>query len=292
MFYAIEDSSRMGSKKRTASQEERQEKIYSYAYKNNLRDLANNFANYMKNEHEDVKMLKDIKEEHVIGFLETKEREGVSSSTLNTYRAEMAKLGRMASNTYNCRIDMSCDDFKPHKVEKIRDKAMKNDHYEKFLKATEDSSSQSRAAIIVCREFGLRVSEVIKIRQEDIKSDKLHIDRSKGGRSRDIEIRKDSQREALSNLIDKGKGDDKILDIKGDSVNKFLREGMEKLGITDYRDSKTGVHSIRKMYAQERYEEELEKGLSHKEAWGNVSEELGHGRDREDLFLAYCPDFQ
>ena len=254
--------------------------------------MANNFANYMKNEHGNIKMLKDIKEEHIIGFLETKEKEGVSSSTLNTYRTEMAKLGRMASNTYHCKINMTCNDFKPHEKEKIRDIAMSKEHYDRFLKATEDSNSQSRAAILVCREFGLRVSEVIKIRQEDIKSDKLHIDKSKGGRSRDIEIRKDSQREALNNLIDKGKGDDKILNIKDDSVNKYLRENMEKIGITDYRDSKSGVHSIRKMYAQERYEEELEKGLSHKEAWGAVSEELGHSRDREDLFLTYCPDFR
>ena len=49
------------------------------------------------------------------------------------------------------------------------------------------------------------------------------------------------------------------------------------------KEAKTGVHAIRKMYATEAYLERINSGMGKEEAWGEVSEILGHGKDRMDL---------
>lgn len=292
LFHCIDDNCAFGSKKRTATPEERQGNIYSYKYMNNLKDIAANFYNYTKTYCPDLKMVKDIRKEDVMGFLAAKEKEGVSASTLTAYRAGMEKLGYLAQQTYNINADFTSCNFVPHKREKIRDIAMSPEDYNSFLEATQNSTCKSHAAVIVCREFGLRVSEVVNITPQDIKSGELHIEQSKGGRNRDIPVTKDSQVAAL-NMLKNAASDlnGPILDIKPDSINKYLRENLERAGIDKYTNAKTGIHAIRKMYAEERYQEELDKGFDHKEAWGNVCQELGHGRNREDLFVAYCPNY-
>ena len=60
-----------------------------------------------------------------------------------------------------------------------------------------------------------------------------------------------------------------------------------KLYFTEYKEAKTGVHAIRKMYATEAYLERINSGMGKEEAWGEVSEILGHGKDRMDLFRVY-----
>lgn len=289
MFNAIDKSFRPGESKRTSDDIRREESIYSYQYKNNLKDLSSNFASYMKDKHSDVKMLRDIKEEHIQGFLKEKESK-VSSATLQTYKSGLEKIGVCASNVYNSKINMKCE-YKAEQKDKIRSIAMSESDYNKLMKATEDKQCKSRVAVEVCRAFGLRVSEVIKIRESDIKSNVLHIHESKGGRSRDIQITSEKQKEALSKLLEYKQGNKKpILDIKADSVNKWVKSNMNKIGITKYSDNKTGVHSIRKMYAQERYTELRNQGYEHKKAWGIVSVELGHSEDRMSLFKVYCPN--
>ena len=62
---------------------------------------------------------------------------------------------------------------------------------------------------------------------------------------------------------------------------------MRAAGLGEFIEHKTNVHAIRKMVAQERYDELKELGYSNKDAWEEVSDYLGHGEDRWDLYKAY-----
>lgn len=81
--------------------------------------------------------------------------------------------------------------------------------------------------------------------------------------------------------------------ICGDTVNKFLRENAKRCGITRYADSKTGVHCIRKMHAQEVYRAARESGMSHKQALWEVMLDLRHSSIRMEVLEAYLnTDFE
>ena len=86
-----------------------------------------------------------------------------------------------------------------------------------------------------------------------------------------------------------GKGPhDKLIPLKDGSVNKSLHRAMERSGVCqNLLDAKAGIHSIRKLVAQERYDQHKEAGRSKKDAAGEVSEYLGHGRDRKDIREIY-----
>ena len=288
MLNAIEQSFRPGESKRTADEIKRSETVYSFQYRENLRDIASDFSKFMKDNYKDVKLLKDIAPVHVEAYLKEKDKT-VSSATLTAYKSGLEKIGKCASNVYRTRINLKSD-YQAAPKEKIRDIAMKQEDYKALMKATESRPCQSRLAVELARVFGLRVCEVVKITPRDIKGNVLHIHESKGGRSRDLKIKTEEQRAVIEKLNQLETSKSKpYIQVKEDSVNKWLGDNLKKIGITVYNEAKTGVHAVRKMYAEERYQENREKGMDHKKAWGEVSVELGHSEDRESLFRTYCP---
>lgn len=72
---------------------------------------------------------------------------------------------------------------------------------------------------------------------------------------------------------------ERIVDIKEDSVNKQLSRVEEALGIREkYKNACTGIHSIRKMVAQREYDRCRNGGMARKQAMEWVSAYLGHSR--------------
>lgn len=267
------------------------QRIVSYADRDALRDTAFDFGKFCR--ANGIKWIKDITPEVANKWIEQKANSGCKLSTLKAYASRLDKLGRLTHDVlgYDVNFKADKDKLKERQTadEKIRTVKMERDDLNRALDGMK-GKSQSKIAIQLSAAFGLRVSETVKIKAEHIDMQKgiLHIIGAKGGRDRDIMIRTDAQRDVLKELLsrDKGKGE-YLLTVKADSVNKALSRAFEKLDITTYKDHKTGLHSIRKLYATERYNELRDRGMSHKTAWGHVSEELGHGRDREDLFKVY-----
>ena len=66
-------------------------KIYSYSDRKNLVDLSANFSNWMKENHSDVKLVKDVNSSHVQEFLNQKAQD-CSSETLKNYVSRFKKL--------------------------------------------------------------------------------------------------------------------------------------------------------------------------------------------------------
>lgn len=288
MIYSIDNAFVPGVKKHTLTpgEAEQNTRIHSYQYRENLRDTACDFAKFAR-ENYGIRMAKDLREEHAKAYLESKINE-CTPRTIEQYRSRLTTIGNILSDNYGYNIRLKTEPIlKPLEDEKRRSIAMDRKDWEKVLEHGNDC--QSKMALKMAEAFGLRVSEAVKIEPRDIKENVLHIHKSKGGRDRDISIRTEHQREVLKELEEYREVamNEPILKVQADSVNKYLHSTLKRLQIKQYDEHDTGVHAIRKMYATERYDELREEGKSHVEAWGDVSEELGHSRNREDLFKVY-----
>ena len=62
---------------------------------------------------------------------------------------------------------------------------------------------------------------------------------------------------------------------------------MDRCNMQEYKEHKTSVHSMRKAFAQREYDRYKSEGLEPKQAWDRVSEQLGHGKNRDDLYKVY-----
>lgn len=269
-------------------------KIFSYADRRNLIDVASNFSNFMREKHPEIKKVGGITPQHVQNFLNSKAKE-CSTKTLEQYKSKFNKLEKLANATYRtANASFTRDIVVPVGKEKQRSIEMNREHYNKLLNNIKESKSQAVPAIQLAGRFGLRVSETVNLKGKDIQLDKgvLHIHESKGGRSRDIPITKESDRAFLEALKSQYADNQRIVSIKEDSVNRFLQRELEKIGLEQYRERGTGIHAIRKMYAQETFDELRQRGYEIKDSLDRVSELLGHGRDRDELMRQYVLDIR
>lgn len=268
------------------------EHIYSYKQLNNLRDLSSNFVAYCKENN--IKKMGKLNPEVAKSFLESKRSEGVSEQTIKVYRSELDKIGVLMSNFYNRKIDLKVENLEPKAQakdsEKIRTIAVSNRDYERLL-ASKTRLSESKMGVILSRNFGLRVSEVCHLRPCDVSERGIQIVQSKGGRDRYIPVRTEEQRAVIrqlqSNFGANKLPEERYFKTKQNSMNRWFQNGMKRLGINYYAEHKTGFHALRKAYATDYYNELRADGKSHRQAWDEVSENLGHGRGREDLFRVY-----
>ena len=167
-------------------------RIYSYADRKNLIDFSSNFANYMTENFSEVKMVRDIKADHIQKFFDEKAKE-CSKATLEQYRSKFNKLEKLANKTYNTNVSFSRGYILPNTKEntdKIRKTAMSKEDYRKLQNITNNATSSGTIGIELSARFGLRVAEVTKLQGRDIDLNKgfLRIIDSKGARSRDIII--------------------------------------------------------------------------------------------------------
>ena len=264
-------------------------RVYSYKDKENLLDVARDFSKWVKENCNEIKKMNHITPELVNRYLESK-RTSCTSHTIKQYASRIDKIGKLGESMFNCKMNMKASHI-PSGKEAMRTIAMKESDYQKIVDII--SNAKGFIAVKLSHAFGLRVSETVKVRPCDIKNDKLVIYKSKGGKTRILPIESKEQRDIINKLKEiadkeRCKKDSPILNIKQGSVNKWLNSRCKQLGISRYNDHKSSIHSIRKNWAIREYNKEL-MHHNQKTAWANVSEKLGHGRDREDLREVYLP---
>lgn len=294
IFSAIDASFEPGRSKHSdrGQKVDTKEHIYSYKQYKNLKDLASNFSGFCK--ANGIKKMGKLNPELAKSFLESKRKDGVSEQTINVYRSELDKIGICMSNYYRRDINLKVEKMEPREqqkdLSKLRTVAMSDKDLNRFLDS-KTRLSESKMGVILSRNFGLRVSEVVKLRPCDISERGIQIVQSKGGRDRFVPVRTEQQKEVIkmlrSNFGDNKLPTEKYFKTKENSMNRYLRKGMERIGIYTYSDHKTGFHALRKAYATEYYNSLRKEGKSHTEAWDTVSQDIGHGKGREDLFRAY-----
>ena len=235
-----------------------------------------------------VRKARNLRKEHAEKFLEDRRQAGCTKSTLKTYANTLKHLSKCVNHNYqSANLDFS--NLKaPDAPPAPKREQMTQEQYVAVINCM--PQSKSKDGVRLARNFGTRDGSIIafEVRDVDLERNLFTVYRDKGGRTRTLPIETEEQRELLTRLI-AGKGPhDKLIDLKPGSVNKTLRRAMIRSGVCqNLLDEKTGIHAIRKLLAQERYDQLKEAGLSKKDAAGDVSEYLGHGRDRKDIRDTY-----
>lgn len=300
--YAIEQSYKPGVdrhsiKRNPAERGTEGTRTVSYSDRKNLIDISANFANWMKENYSDIKELKDINSNHVQKFLDEKAKT-CTSETIGQYQSKFAKLEKLVNNTYtnaNVSYTSTVTPVSANNTEKMRCKTMTDSDFNKLNNYASNNcrSDNCAKALNLGYHAGLRVSEVTKLQQRDIKinsdgSVTVHIANSKGARDRDVHITNKDSVQVLTNIRNSVENPyDRIVPIQHESINKAINRAMDKCNMQEYKEHKTSVHSLRKAFAQREYDKYKEEGLEPKQAWDKVSEELGHGKNRDDLYKTY-----
>ena len=257
-------------------------KVYSYADRKNLIDFTANFANFIKENYEEIKMVKDIKSEHIQDFLNLKS-ETCTRETLEQYVSKSNKMRNLINITYPKSYVEKFDIEVPvssSSKQVVKDKQITREHYD-LIK--DNIKGNGLKAVELATNFGLRVSEITKLQKRDIDLDKreVRVIDGKGQRSRNIPIETKDQWRVAIEIKEITQGDDyqRIVPIRANGVNMSITRAMEKSNLDrEYVGNK--VHSFRKLYAQESFDRDRDEGYSIKESLGRVSERLGHSVER------------
>lgn len=268
-------------------------RIFSYADRKNLIDFSSNFANFMKANHPNVKLAKNIKAEHIQEFLNEKSKR-CSRKTLEQYASKINKLENVLNATYG---DSFCYKgyFIPVAQEntKIRQIGMDINDFRKLRQAFSNTNSCAKVGIELAHRAGLRVSEITKLQYKDIdlENNVIKVIDSKGKRSRDIPIQKQDLN-YFTELKAMGKNvNSRVCPVQAGSINTAIRRKLHEIGLAD-RYEKTTIHAIRKMYAQDRFNTLRNEGNSIQKSLAIVSSELGHGENRKELMTHYVLDIK
>ena len=264
-------------------------RIFSYADRSNLVDLASCFSAYMKQAHPQIREVRQVTPEHVQGFLAVKSQT-VTQATLSQYNSRFAKLERLVNDSYkSCNVDF-------HSVvvpassrgcNKIRTQMLAASDYNTLLSSTTNTNLHNALVLSYC--CGLRAAECSKIKGSDwnAASGTLSIVDSKGKRSRLVKC-PPQHVPAVSAIMSSTQG--RVCDCQTESLQKAFRR---QLAVCDLADKyKVGAfHSARRAYATNMYTECRSQGMSVQSSLSAVSKSLGHGANRNDLMKQYicCP---
>ena len=199
---------------------------------------------------------------------------------IKTYQSNLLKLSKCANKTFNIRTDysVSVDESKIERTETIKQYSFTRAEMEKILDAPR--SCDSLTALKFAYQTGVRVNtlERLEVRHIDFKNCEITIYKDKGNRTRVLPMSEETAK-LLRQQIKGKSGKDRVFSVKKGSVNRYLRRRCEKLNLrTPNGEIKSGVHSIRKLWAEE---------FAEKNGVAKTMVSLGHGEDRKDLEDTY-----
>ena len=262
--------------------------IKSLSAKGNLKDFAHDFTAFIKNEY-GVKQVKQITPDMCQSYIERKAAEGCSLKTIKTYQSNLLKLSKCANKAFNIRTDysVSVDESKIERTETIKQYSFTREEMQKILAAPR--SCDSLIALKFAYQTGVRVNtlERLEVRHIDFKNGEITIYKDKGNRTRVLPMSEETAK-LLRQQIKGKSGKDRVFAVKKGSVNRYLRRRCEKLNIrTPNGEIKSGVHSIRKLWAEETAERYTKDGKNGKDGTKMVLSLLGHGEARKELESVY-----
>lgn len=264
-------------------------RIFSYADRSNLVDLAAGFSEYMKQAHPQIKEVRHITTDHVQGFLAAKSSTA-TQATLSQYGSRFAKLERLVNDSYkSCKVDF-------HSVVvpisskcsgKVRTQMLSASDYQTLLSSTTNTNLRNALVLSYCA--GLRASECSKIKASDwhAASGVLRIVDSKGKRTREVLVPQ-QHHTAVDAVMSSSQ--DRICSCQTESLQKAFRRQLAACGLASTYTA-GAFHMTRKAYATNLYRECRAQGMGVQSSLSTVSRSLGHGANRNDLMKQYicCP---
>lgn len=267
-------------------------KIFSYETLRYYYKVSAQFAEFTKKNNPNIKYIKNITSDHLQSFVNSK-RCIWSKVTMSNQKSAFRVLEKMCNQYYQKDTFNFFEgvEFKSNKTEKIKDEWMERAILDKVIeyKKQKGCTSKGLLAIEIAAAFGLRVSEVCSLKGKDIdlKFSNLHIHESKGKRNRDLPINTQKKRKLCEYIKNNYQDEERVVNLREDSVNQFLRRTLIAMNIKKFVISRSGIHAIRKMVATEEYKELRFAGMSEYEAETKVSQILGHNKRRTDVTNAY-----
>ena len=260
-------------------------RVFSYADRSGLVDLASAFANYMKENHSEVKEIRAITTDHVQGFLNSK-CATASQKTLDQYASKFRKLEKLVNDTYkSCNVDFHSVATPPSEKNgggKVRNQMLAKQDYQAMLNRT--TNENLARGLLLSYGCGLRASEVCKLKGSDINTQNhtIHIVDSKGKRSRDVAIPMQYQQEVqgLASI------DGRVCPVQHESLQKAFRRELQRNGLAEQYPN-GAFHLCRKAYATNLYQECRSNGMDIQQSINAVSTALGHGERRNALIREY-----
>lgn len=254
------------------------DKIYSRNTYNSTRKTCVAFANFCKEEY-GVRYLQEIKPEMFEKFIERGSTSGKSyeQNTASAYYSQVKKLENAFSASAGTKVEFANKNYMQHTTENIQIKErMPSDLHDRIIEKAYEQKFENGLAFDSSRALGLRGSEITNLRKEDFKFkdgrlESVHIDRSKGGRNRDISSERLTERqiETVTKVYDHFK------DMLQDHDRLFINKTRSyETAFARIRDSITGgeqykgcgIHSMRKEFAQNYFNRELERRLEDRAA--------------------------
>lgn len=267
-------------------------KIFSYEDRRNIIKATSLLCDFLEEYYPEIELIKNINTKHIQEFFIEKSNY-CTKSTLKNYNYCIRKLEKMIKQELRLYVDYTSNVIMPKgKSVKVREIDMTEEDLKVLLEECNKSNSKAAIGIKLAVMFGLRVSEVCKLKGGDIRVDKgiIHIHESKGKRSRDIRIESIAQKELAEYIKSIVLEDERICKVREDTVNVTIQRMLIKNKIDKYRKSKTGVHAIRKTYAKNDFYENLHKYGDETKAWNETSAKLGHNDGRKALKNVYVKE--
>lgn len=246
------------------------DKVFSYTTRNHLLDFVNNFCGNTEGLPRNVK---NLTKNHTLSFMEAKAEAGCSQRSLNTYRTDFIKIGKL--------IKMDIDPGKVQaKITKDTHRGVKDiishDDLAKIIVYAREHPSRSGEYIRLEAEIGVRVSDIaygVWVHEKELRI------KSKNGK---VAVREITPRirEILDSPVMKDmiREDGKVVGPKDGSINKYLARVEDKLGLERH-----SFHSIRRRIARDVYNRARMDGKSVEEAKEKTSLHLNHGKHRDRL---------
>ena len=238
-----------------------------------------------------IRDLEKLTAAEVADFLESKVEAGVAKATFDSYAAAAEKLG-VALNRYSDKFDRGLNYAFSEQIKVVRGHAQQELDSAQAARAYADPRSLIAAierqdhqlAARIQLEAGSRVREV-KVSAKDLlglKADPVsgqqmgwYATRGKGGKDLVKMVSLGTYHDLVRQIQECG-----LLKVDGKAYRESIKKAAKATG-QEYH----GSHGLRWNYAQERYKECLQFGLSSQQTLKTVSEELGH--NRLDITLHY-----
>lgn len=228
--------------------------IHSYKTYTAYKQTSMAFIKYMRNDHKEVKDIVDIKREHVIEYLQTRQNEGKSSYTISKDMAALNKLLFLEVTKKDAGI-------KKRTYKDVTRSRLPRKHDGKY------NPSNYKEQILFAKSTGCRRQSILKVTPEDfVWKEGLPVSvglLEKGGKERYATILKESRDELKSIIESKN--------VKGLLFQKYTK--------------KIDNHAFRAEYAKSRYIEILSNRYDKKDYRGFdkevlrvLTKDLGHNR--------------
>ena len=272
--------------------------IFGYSTYYNLLDFSDNFCNWLRENDRLCKYVRDIPTEAWNDFLKEKSSAKASINTLKNYKSRINTWEKIVNAAYGTGIKWSAAVELPYRLtpeeEEIkRTQQMTREDYDLLMDYIRVKKLRSKAipALQIGAMLGLRVEGTSRMMVRNV-----HLDvkglwgfgtvdiTEKGSRRRTIDIKSENDRKFIERMIEGKAPDEFLVPIKKDSVNKFLYRVMTAVGIKD-KYPETSIHSVRKMYAQETWDNYRKKDYDWDQALRYVNRQLGHGQERNKQLL-------